>query len=140
MYNEVVYRTFLITCDKAESIWDGNNNGSSIIDSYVSWWLPCWNGNYQTEQQKVSIVTHAHIHGHYIHSLVCIHTWSVCMCCRCIVFHLPLMVCSLHTFPTERRYMTIPNDHQSTDMLYGCPDNISGAVIEIPWAVDILGK
>ena len=36
-----------------------------------------------------------------------------------------------HTFPTERRYMTIPNDHQSTAMLYGCPDSISGAVIEI---------
>ena len=36
-----------------------------------------------------------------------------------------------HTFPIERRYITIPNDHQSTAKLYDCPDSISGAEREI---------
>lgn len=87
------------------------------------------------------IRTHKHRHTQthrHTHTNTCTYntdTFNECLS-QCIsiehvlcyirtVFNLPLNI----TFPIERRYMTIPSDHQSTDMLYGCPDSISGAAI-----------
>ena len=74
----------------------------------------------------IFIHTHKHIDIHTNERLSqCISIEHV-LCYRRTVFNLTLII----TFPIERRYMTIPSDHQSTDMLYGCPDSISGAAIE----------